>query len=284
MLDPHLLEPIPEWFYHELSVSGLRTTRWFGANWENDSISQRRSTEDYWLLVVVAEGHVDITQQDQQVTVKTGQATILRPGSSHIMRCPDGPALVARIPLVPICDRSLPTQLLSLLPLPVAMPLIDPLNAQEQVTRIFKLNTDLKSNGPRLLGSCIANELLLNALAGGFAAGVLPKTRGTAWIAEAHAYILKHKTDPDLSVDSICTALKQSRSELHRQFAATYGYPPKEWIHRYRIAMAVRLLVSRPELTIEALMLRCGYRDRSQFYRHFKRLQGITPGALRQQQ
>jgi len=69
------------------------------------------------------------------------------------------------------------------------------------------------------------------------------------------------------------------RSYLAAVFRRVMGISPHEYIVRARIQRAAELLHAGEK--VEAVMLLVGYRNKTNFYREFKRLVGLTPGQYR---
>jgi AraC family transcriptional regulator len=66
-----------------------------------------------------------------------------------------------------------------------------------------------------------------------------------------------------------------------RQFKATTGLPPYQYVIARRIERAQHLLQRDGELGLAEVALRVGFSDQSKFSFHFKRMVGITPGQFR---
>jgi AraC family transcriptional regulator len=62
-----------------------------------------------------------------------------------------------------------------------------------------------------------------------------------------------------------------------RQFKATTGLPPYQYVIASRIERAQHLLRRDDELGLGEVALRVGFSDQSKFSFHFKRLIGVTP-------
>ena len=62
-----------------------------------------------------------------------------------------------------------------------------------------------------------------------------------------------------------------------RQFKASTGLAPHQYLISRRIERAQHLLRADGELGLAEVALRVGFSDQSQFSRHFKRILGVTP-------
>lgn len=70
-------------------------------------------------------------------------------------------------------------------------------------------------------------------------------------------------------------------SYLSRAFKQKFGISPMEYLRRRRIEEATELLISTDE-SVDEIMERVGFSDRSSFYHTFSRLTSLTPAEYRQ--
>ncbi len=82
-------------------------------------------------------------------------------------------------------------------------------------------------------------------------------------------------------VASLARALACSRSTFASRFTALVGEPPMEYLTRWRMQIASRLLIEDPSLRIGDIAARVGYRSEAAFSKAFKRLMGVAPIAYR---
>jgi AraC family transcriptional regulator len=66
-----------------------------------------------------------------------------------------------------------------------------------------------------------------------------------------------------------------------RQFKASTGLPPHQYVILRRVDRAKQLLQAGTDLSLAEVALHAGFCDQSQFSRHFNRLVGVTPGQFR---
>lgn len=85
----------------------------------------------------------------------------------------------------------------------------------------------------------------------------------------------------DLSLDVLSTQTYMSRRSLSRRFLAATGSTPHAWILEYRVRLAKDLLVRAPELTVDEVAARVGFRTAGLLRQHFYRATGRTPTAYR---
>ena len=88
-------------------------------------------------------------------------------------------------------------------------------------------------------------------------------------------YIEEHFSEP-ISLEQLAHAAGLNAKYLCRFFKAATLYTPIEYVNRYRIDQACRLL-SASEDSITQIALRCGFHDTSYFIRMFRRYKGMTP-------
>ena len=62
---------------------------------------------------------------------------------------------------------------------------------------------------------------------------------------------------------------------------ATNGVTPGQWIDRYVVAQAKRLIVANPELSLKEIAYELGFSEPTSFYRYFKRVTGLTANEFR---
>ena len=82
-----------------------------------------------------------------------------------------------------------------------------------------------------------------------------------------------------LTTDGIARRFGYSRRRLSKVFQTHVGISAREYIARQRVRRACELL-ERGE-KVEAAMLCVGYRNKTHFYRAFKKHAGCKPGAVR---
>ena len=71
-----------------------------------------------------------------------------------------------------------------------------------------------------------------------------------------------------------------SATHFNRQFLATFGRSPTQFIHSLRIEKG-RQLLAQTDRDIGVIALELGYHDQSHFTRKFKVITGLTPRVYR---
>ena len=95
------------------------------------------------------------------------------------------------------------------------------------------------------------------------------------------AMTLIHR-DParDWTVASLASELAMSRSAFAARFTELVGEPVMRYVGRWRMHLAVSALTEEG-VTLGELAQRLGYRSEAAFSRAFKRIIGVSPGAIR---
>ena len=97
-----------------------------------------------------------------------------------------------------------------------------------------------------------------------------------SWVAE------KHYIDIDSNPDKVAKELGTTKSLLNGYFAKHEQVSFREWRTRLRIKEAERIL-REEDVVLPALHELVGVSDKSNFYKHFKQLTGMTPTEYRKQ-
>jgi transcriptional regulator GlxA family with amidase domain len=82
------------------------------------------------------------------------------------------------------------------------------------------------------------------------------------------------------TVDELAREVALSRSALAERFTALVGEPPIQYLMRWRLALAARMLRSGRE-AVARIAERSGYESETAFSRAFKREFGLPPAAWR---
>lgn len=82
------------------------------------------------------------------------------------------------------------------------------------------------------------------------------------------------------TVAAVTAGLWYSASSCNRIFRSVYGMSPRQYLSALKLKKA-KLLLLEPELSVEAVSIRLGYKDIAHFSRQFKRWTGESPGKFR---
>ena len=88
-------------------------------------------------------------------------------------------------------------------------------------------------------------------------------------------YISHHAYEPGCNVTGLCRTFFISRSQLNRDFHASFQTTPSAYIESCRMSEAKRLL--QIGYSVQYTALHCGYTDTSYFVMRFRKKFGITP-------
>lgn len=82
------------------------------------------------------------------------------------------------------------------------------------------------------------------------------------------------------TIEALAREAGLGRSAFAERFAATVGIPPMQYIARWRLQLAARLL-GQPNVSIAQAATDVGYESEAAFKRAFKKYVGLPPGAWR---
>lgn len=83
------------------------------------------------------------------------------------------------------------------------------------------------------------------------------------------------------ALEALAAQAGTSRSVLAERFAHFVGEPPIQYLTRWRMQLATRLLVEPGTAKVAAVAEAVGYESEAAFSRAFKRCVGMAPGAWR---
>lgn len=111
--------------------------------------------------------------------------------------------------------------------------------------------------------------------------------RGADAFTEIDDYIVKNQKflNPHFSLESLSVEIDKSMSSLSKLMNAHAGSNFSDYINKYRVLEAKRLLADSDfsAYTIVAIGLECGFNSKSTFYTAFKKFTGATPSAFRKE-
>jgi AraC-like DNA-binding protein len=111
---------------------------------------------------------------------------------------------------------------------------------------------------------------------------------GTGWFAGLRDEVVGRALEllhgfpaRDWSLEELARESSCSRSVLAERFARLMGEPPMQYLARWRMQMAARLLTDGTA-KVAAIALEVGYDSEAAFSRAFKKVAGVAPAAWRQ--
>ncbi len=93
-------------------------------------------------------------------------------------------------------------------------------------------------------------------------------------------FIDDHVGDEDLGPEKVAAHMKISVRNLYRKFKELDQLPPNDFIKHQRVSYAARLLVTS-SATVQEVIYRSGFTNRSHFYKEFDKRFGMTPKNYR---
>lgn len=120
-----------------------------------------------------------------------------------------------------------------------------------------------------------------SASAFGFSGGQLLQNEDKAFLQTALAVIKENMDNPGFGPDGLAEAMQTSSRNLYRKFKNLNQPSPKDFIKEQRINYAAKLLVTTT-LTIQEVMYRTAFSNRSHFYKEFAKRYHQTPREYRE--
>jgi AraC family transcriptional regulator len=165
------------------------------------------------------------------------------------------------------------------------VPPLDGLNVPELRSAMLAVDAELRagSGGP-LMAESLANILAVHLIRHTTGArrlpasadGVLPRRK----LRTVIDYIMEN-LEGSPTLEQMAGVVHLSPYHFARQFKASTGLPPHQYVVARRIERAQHLLRADGELGLAEVALRVGFSDQSQFSLHFKRIVGVTPRQFR---
>ena len=98
-----------------------------------------------------------------------------------------------------------------------------------------------------------------------------------AFLTQTLTTINRQIDEGRVNVDDLASDLCMSASQFRRRLTALTGETPQSYIQNIRMQKARHLLDTQPGLAIAEVAFRCGYDEKANFTRAFKKYYGITP-------
>lgn len=95
--------------------------------------------------------------------------------------------------------------------------------------------------------------------------------------------LMHSQPDHPWTVADLARAVKYSRSSFAARFTALVGEPPMEYLTRWRLQLAIRLLREHPAMPMSQIARSVGYSSEAAFSRAFKQKLGAPPGSYRRE-
>ena len=111
------------------------------------------------------------------------------------------------------------------------------------------------------------------------AAGEKRLWRAPLSITRIHQF-LNSNCAREITIADLCRLTAMAPTTLHRHFLRYFGMPPMQYIRRFRLQIACRLLLNTT-LPIREIAARCGFPKHSYFTQIFRSVYRTTPGEYR---
>jgi AraC family transcriptional regulator len=171
-------------------------------------------------------------------------------------------------------------------PTRTVVPPLDGLNVPELRSAMLAVDAELRSGG-------VGGPLMVEALAAVLTVhlirhitnphrrpvsedGALPRRK----LRTVIEYIMEN-LEGSPTLEQMAALAHLSPSHFARQFKATTGLPPHQYVIERRVERAQDLLRGDAKLGLAEVALRVGFSDQSKFSFHFKRIVGVTPRQFR---
>jgi AraC family transcriptional regulator len=204
------------------------------------------------------------------------------PAGSSVLCSHQGSADSLFIYLEPSIVERVATESFEFDPTRTVVPPVVGLNVPELRSAMLAVDAELSAGG---VGGALIAESLANILAVHLirhttgarrlpvsADGVLPRRK----LHTVIEYIMEN-LEGNPTLEQMAAVVHLSPYHFARQFKATTGLPPYQYVIARRVERAQHLLSADNELSLAEVALRVGFSDQSKFSFHFKRIVGVTP-------
>ena len=99
---------------------------------------------------------------------------------------------------------------------------------------------------------------------------------------ERMAKALEHGITSTATIEELASMCYQSVSTFKRRFRSRYSMSPHQWLLKYKLELAHRIIKER-EVSITELTKLCGFNNTSHFIHRFRKRYGISPARLSKQ-
>jgi AraC family transcriptional regulator len=166
------------------------------------------------------------------------------------------------------------------------VPPLDGLNVPELRSAMLAVDAELRAGGVGgpLLVESLANVLAVHLIRHTTGAHRLPASAdGELPRRKLHTVIeyIMENLEGSPTLEQMAAVVHLSPYHFARQFKASTGWPPHQYLIARRVERAQHLLRTDSEIGLAEVALRIGFPDQSQFSFHFKRIVGVTPRQFR---
>ena len=112
--------------------------------------------------------------------------------------------------------------------------------------------------------------------------GIVLHSEDEELIRNVTEYVKSNIDDESLSPSSIAEFVGVSKATLYRMFKEIMDKTPSEFVRGIRLEYAAKLLKTT-KMTVSEIMFKCGFSNKSYFYREFFKQYGVSPKNYRNQ-
>jgi AraC-like DNA-binding protein len=94
--------------------------------------------------------------------------------------------------------------------------------------------------------------------------------------------LIQKRPEHPWTLQSLASEVAMSRSAFAGRFSSLVGESAMQYLARWRMQVAHTMLLER-NVSVGDLASQLGYQSEAAFNRTFKRITGVTPGAVRRQ-
>jgi AraC-like DNA-binding protein len=258
----------------------------------------------------VTAGEAWLEVDDERVRLRRGDLAVVPHGRGHLLRDAPGGPVLGRVDLLPqemvtdhysvltaggggqpttlVCgivelDHPTARRLTASLPRLLLVEGDDPVRSAWVQPTLSLMATEVAHTRPggETVVTRLADVLVIQAIR----AWLDEEDSHTGWllalrqpqVGRALALVHRHPEDP-WTVASLATEVAMSRSAFAARFTELVGEPPLQYLTRWRMELATTALSSGA--TVAQVAGRYGYDSEAAFSRAFKRILGVSPGAV----
>jgi AraC-like DNA-binding protein len=251
-------------------------TLWRGCN--SGGVLPRHSHEEFQLVLSLADAY-EYNYQRRNLIVPPGHLAVIQSGEPHSSWSDDLTGQALRLMFfAPDILQRVATEVIGSVEAPVFPHLVV---ADRHVLRLFlQLHITLENQTSRLESETLIlnllTQLVLRCAEDRPAIKLLGQER--QYVNLIREYIEDNYAE-NISLEQLAQIVDLSPEHLVRVFTAQIGLPPHTYQTQVRISRAKNLL--KQGYAIAHVSHHTGFADQAHFTRHFKRLNGVTPGVYR---
>jgi AraC-like DNA-binding protein len=233
----------------------------------------RKDQRDHFMLYLVMEGRIDVTQDDRQTSASAGDLFLYDQTSPFSLDFHHPHAILVNVPRALLVSRVPKVRRLTARRISGASKM--GALAGSIVRQMSDFDDATRGNvADRLAASAV--DILATTLESELAGDENLQKERHRLLPKVESYILAHLHEDGLDLESIARAQNIAPRTLNRIFAAE-GTTPIRWLWQQRLAASYRALSEGRVDNVTDAALSSGFTDMSHFSRAFKREFGRLP-------